>query len=410
MSQPATTPLRVCLDVNGVAVPAGAAYVSERRGVVSTAFDYDRNYLADRRGYGISPELPLSSGRHHASRMPGAFADSTPDRWGRNLIGKRIRAQARLAGRTPTTVTEVDYLLGVSDLTRQGALRFATDDAGPFLAEGLDVPKMLKLPRLLAAADAVAFDTDEDLSAVKVLLDAGSASLGGARPKASVRTDGNLLIAKFPHPADEWDVMAWEKTALDLAEQADIRVPARRLVDVGGRSVLVLDRFDRTRSGRVGYLSAMTLLRGRDGGSYDYLEVVEAITEHGSAVASDLAELWRRIAFSLVINNTDDHLRNHGFLRESGGWRLSPAFDINPDPDSNRHRVTTIGYTAGAAAGLEALLGSAADFGLQDQLARRVLDEVLAATSNWRQVAAANGLSETTTERFSDALDRFRVS
>ena len=403
-----TTQVHVAVDLGGVPVRAGSAYVTERRGVVSVVFDYDAGYLADRRGYPLSPDLSLATGRHSLAGLPGCFADSAPDRWGRNLIAKRIRAQARGEGRHPGSIQEVDYLLGVSDLTRQGALRFALAEGGPYLDAEPGVPKLVALPRLLRAADAVAADGDDDMVAVKELLDAGSGSLGGARPKASVQDGEKLLIAKFPHHSDEWDVMAWEKTALDLAERCGIRVPRRRLVDVGGRNVLLLDRFDRGEHGRVGYISAMTLLRASDGDQADYLEVAEALSEHGSHVSEDLAELWRRVAFSLIINNVDDHLRNHGFLRDAAGWRLSPAFDINPHPDPGISRATTIGFVNDAETARTALLESAADFGLNAAAARSAWEEILAATTPWREVAAGNGITDAGCDKFAPAIDRFR--
>jgi len=246
------------------------------------------------------------------------------------------------------------------------------------------------------------------MAAVKELLDAGSGSLGGARPKASVQDGERLLIAKFPHHSDEWDVMAWEKTALDLAERCGIRVPHRQLVDVGGRNVLLLDRFDRRVHGRVGYISAMTLLRASDGDQADYLEVAEALSEHGSNVSEDLAELWRRIAFSLIINNIDDHLRNHGLLRDAAGWRLSPAFDLNPHPDIGISRATTIGFVNDAEPARAALLESAADFGLDAAVARSAWEEILAATAPWRGVAVGNGITDASCDSFAPAIDRFR--
>lgn len=374
---------------------------------MTTVFSYEATYQADRRGYGLGPDLSLIDGRHHVPALPGCFADSAPDRWGRNLIRRRLLAEE---DRDPgATVREIDYLLGVSDATRQGALRFAHDAAGPFLSDAGGVPQLVALPHLLASADAVDGDED-DLAAVKALLDAGSGSLGGARPKASVLDDGRLLIAKFPHRRDQWDVMAWEKTTLDLAERCGIRVPARRLVQMGGRSVLLLERFDRQASGRLGYISAMTMLRASDGAQADYSEVAEALSEHGSDVADDLVELWRRMVFSVVVNNVDDHLRNHGFLREGAGWRLSPAFDINPHPDVSMSRVTTIGFAADPLRGHDALLDVAPDFGLDRSSAAAVYAEVLEGTSGWRTVADGNGVIRRERELFAPALDRFRVA
>lgn len=400
-----TTQIHTVVDDDGSQVPAGTAYLTERRGVVTVVFDYAASYLAERHSYPLSPDLSLSAGRHSVSGLPGCFADSAPDRWGRNLIAKRLRSEAHRDGQHVTTIREVDYLLGVSDVARQGALRFALTEHGPYLDDEPSVPKVVALPRLLDAADAV---DNDDMAAVKELLDAGSASLGGARPKASVKEGADLLIAKFPHRSDEWDVMAWEKTALDLAERCGIRVPARRLVDVGGRAVLVLDRFDRSGTARIGYVSAMTLLRVTDSQQVDYLELAEAVGEHGSNVAGDLAELWRRIALSLVVNNTDDHLRNHGFLREPGGWRLSPAFDVNPNPDPGSGRATSIGFVSDAEGGRAELMRSAPYFGLDTSTAASAWADILDATTSWREVAVTNGVAKSHCELFAPVFDRFR--
>lgn len=410
MTPAPSTRLRVFVDSDGGTSPAATAHVSERRGVVSTTLTYDPAWTAAPAAYALSPDLALVESRHQVSGgLPGAFADSAPDRWGRNLIAKRLRTQAPPGQQAASTIREVDYLLGVADETRQGALRFAVDDAGPFLGTGSDVPPLVALPRLLRAADAVVDDGVDDLAAVKELLAAGSGSLGGARPKASVRDGDHLGIAKFPHHSDAWDVMAWEKTALDLARRCGIDVPRCRLIGVGQRHVLLLDRFDRRGATRVGYISAMTLLQSTDGVSVDYLEVAEAMSEHGAAVVADLARLWRRIAFMLVINNVDDHLRNHGFLRSASGWTLSPAFDLNPDPDPGAARVTTVGFVDDAAGALAQLVASARTFRLTPDRAAAVLDEVLVATDSWRAVARSNGVGESELRRFAPALDRFRA-
>lgn len=412
MSAVATDRVFVAVERGGAATAAGSAYVTERRGATSVVFDYDGRYQGDRAAYPLSPDLPLTSGRHSLNGLPGCFADSAPDRWGRNLISKRVRAQVRVEGGQPRSLRQVDFLLGVSDVTRQGALRFSVDAGGPYLGEETGVPNLLSLQRLLNAADVVAAGGDDDMAAVNALLDAGSGSLGGARPKASVQDGGRLLIAKFPHLSDEWDVMAWEMTALDLAERSGIRVPERRLEQVGGRSVLLLDRFDRDVQGRVGYISAMTMLGETDGAAADYVEVAEALGAHGSNVKEDLVELWRRIAFSLVINNVDDHLRNHGFLRGGPGWRLSPMFDVNPNPDLARDRVTSIGYEHSADAGVEALMRYAPEFGVDETDAKTIWVDVLEGTAGWRAVAVGNGISEASCNRFAGALDHFprRVS
>ena len=370
--------------------------------LVSSTFRYDTGYLAWGGAFAIDPELGLHTGAQNAIRMPGALQDCASDRWGRNLVTKERREAALAEGRRASTLTDPDFLIGVSDFTRQGALRFRAVEDGAFLGEGTDVPKLIELPRLLHAAEAVSLG--DDFGAIKELLDAGSGSLGGARPKASVRDGEQLLIAKFPHPDDEWDVMAWEKTALDLASLAGIRVPATQLAQVDDHSVLLLDRFDRRQLARVPYVSAMTLLSARDGDSHDYAEVAEALPEVSAATRADLNELWRRVAFSILVNNTDDHLRNHGFLHESGGWRLSPAFDLNPNPDTGTPRQTGIGGAYDREAAWAALHEYAKDFDLTPVKERQILDEVTAAVSRWREVASANRVGAKDLELFADAF------
>jgi serine/threonine-protein kinase HipA len=396
----------VDVDVEAAPLRAGIAYFTHGRQRVTTTFAYDPSYLADARSFDLEPALPRQSGQQYIDGLPGCFQDSAPDRWGRNLIDKRRRAQQRQATRRLPAATTVDYLAGVSDLTRQGDLRYAAVDGGPFLDPGHTVPKLVSLSRLLAAADRAVADPD-DFAAVKELLDAGSGSLGGARPKASVRADdGRLLIAKFPHRDDAWNVMAWEKSALDLAEDAGIHVPGRRLTTVGDRSVLLLDRFDRGPGGRrVGYLSAMSLLGARDGEDADYLDIAEVLPEHGARVADDLTELYRRVVFSVAMHNTDDHLRNHGFVRRPGGWRLSPLFDVNPDPDPGTTRVTSIAGAVAADDEPDALLELATECRLSEERARRVAGEVHAAVRRWREVALRNGIGKAEQDRFADALD-----
>lgn len=383
--------LQVHVEIAGETVHAGSAYFNRGSRGVSTSFAYERSYLADPHAYALDPALPLLSGSHNADGLPGAFADCSPDRWGRNLIAKRIRAETRARGEHPPAVDDVDFLAGVSDLTRQGALRFREDDGTPFISPDGLVPKLIELPALLRAADAIDAG-DDDLTAVKALLGAGTATLGGARPKASVRDDGLLHVAKFPKPSDEWNVMAWEMTALDLAEHAGIAVPRRRLVSVDGRNVLLLQRFDRTPTGRTGYLSAMTMMQLRDGDHADYIDIAETLPEFSAQTRDDLRELWRRIAFSIAVHNTDDHLRNHGLLRASAWWRLAPAFDINPNPDTAERRSTSIGGATDPDAELDALVAYRQVFGLGDDDVRDILGEVLEATSNWQAVASAHGI------------------
>lgn len=394
-----TSVVTVHLDIGGQPVEAGTLYVHSGRTLTST-FVYTSNYLGDPRAHAVDPAFPLVRGQHHVAGLPRAFSDSAPDRWGRNLIRKRLRASGDTASRS---ITEVDYLLGVSDVTRQGALRFSLD-GGDFLAAHGDVPRALALPRLLRASEKVARD-EESVEEIKLLLDAGTASLGGARPKASIREGSTLYIAKFPHPGDQWDVMAWEATALDLAERAGIEVPEHRLIRVEGRAVLLLRRFDREGALRRGYLSAMTLVGADDGDQRDYLELAEALAQNSAAATADLAQLWRRAAFGLLINNTDDHLRNHGVVQAEKGWRLSPAFDINPNPDGARH-ATTIAGEDGREEGLEALVASAPQFGLGADEVERALAEVRTVLGCWREIAAGHAVRPAECDLMAEAFGR----
>jgi len=324
----------------------GRLYPHRRRGVESASFVYDDRYLADQEAYALDPALPLVTG---ALQTPvghalfGAFSDCTPDRWGRTLIKRAEVARARLGGTVPRSMSEAEILLGVRDDLRQGALRLQRGEERPFLAaEDSGVPVLTDLPRLLEIAERAESDR-ADYEDLKRLLRAGS-SLGGARPKAHVvDAAGRIAIAKFPSASsDAWNVMAWEKVALDLARDAGITVPDSQLIRVGDRSVLVVDRFDRRGDSRVGYASAMTMLEASDGDQRSYLEIAAVIEERSAAATADLHQLWRRMAFSILISNTDDHLRNHGFLHEWGdSWTLSPAFDLNPNPEPGLKELST---------------------------------------------------------------------
>jgi serine/threonine-protein kinase HipA len=337
----------------------------------------------------------------------GAFADSLPDRWGRTLIHRTERARAKAAGTAPRSIGEVDLLLGVRDDLRQGALRFRYNDQGPFLAaEDSGVPALTELPALLniaARAEQDAADYDD----LRRLLRAGS-SLGGARPKAHVLDPaGRVAIAKFPSlGSDSWDVMAWEKVALDLARDAGVTVPESQLIRVEARHVLIVDRFDRRRAARVGYASAMTMLEANDGDQRSYLELAEVIEERSPSAAAELRQLWRRIAFSILISNTDDHLRNHGFLHEHAeSWSLSPAFDLNPNPDPGPKELRTTIDFDDARASVETLLAVADLFRLDASDALEILAEVTRATAGWRRVAESHGLTRRDLEHMEPAFE-----
>ncbi|MGD0684240.1 MAG: type II toxin-antitoxin system HipA family toxin [Streptosporangiaceae bacterium] len=376
---------------------AGRMYPHRRRGVESASFVYDDRYLAGPGACALDPGLPLVTGTLQTPvgrGLFGAFADSLPDRWGRTLVQRAERARARAAGTAPRSMSEVDLLLGVRDDLRQGALRFRLGDQGPFLAtEDSGVPALADLPALLDIAARAERDTAGYDDLVR-LLRAGS-SLGGARPKAHVLdAAGRVAIAKFPSANwDTWNVMAWEKVALDLARDAGVTVPGSQLIRIGDRSVLVIDRFDRRGTARTGYASAMTMLEAGNGEQRSYLEIAAVIEQRSAAATAELRQLWRRIAFSVLISNTDDHLRNHGFLHQRGdSWMLSPAFDLNPSPHPGPKDLSTaIDYTD-TRASVDTLMRVADYFRLDASDALEILAEVTRAVTRWRTVAKSHGL------------------
>jgi serine/threonine-protein kinase HipA len=389
---------------------AGRLYPQRRRGVESASFSYDDRYLADSDSYALDPALPLVTGSLQTPvgrALFGAFTDSAPDRWGRTLIARTETARARLAGTAPRSLSEADVLLGVRDDLRQGALRFRLSDDGPYLAaEDSGIPVLTDLPTLLDIAGRVESDT-ANYGELNRLLRAGS-SLGGARPKAHVMdSSGRVAIAKFPSTAsDTWNVMAWEKVALDLARRAGISVPDSQLIGVGDRSVLIIDRFDRQGPARIGYASAMTMLEAGDGGQRSYLEIAEVIEERSTTVTTDLRQLWRRVCFSILISNTDDHLRNHGFLHERAeSWALSPAFDLNPNPAAGPKELSTAIDFNDTHASIDTLMGVADYFRLNAQEAAEVLAQVASAVGHWRATAASHGLRRAEIEAMAPAFE-----
>lgn len=377
----------------------GRARFNLRRGRVSTMFSYDESYLADPSSFPIDPALPLVTSSSHSDGLPGALRDSLPDRWGRHLIAKQLRSESKGQLRT---LDDVDYLLGVHDGARQGALQLtAPDDDIPLSRLG-NVPPRIDLKRLIAASNNVALGSGgaED---IKALLEAGSGSLGGARPKASVIDEDKLLLAKFSHPGDEWNVMAWEKFALEVAAAANIASPRSQLIRIDTDSSLLLERFDREGSlfhgRRIPYISAMTLLGANDGEGRDYAEVAESLVDLASNPGAELAELFSRVALSIALHNTDDHLRNLGFLRADGAWRLAPCFDINPNPRLADMRSTTVFGEAGGSEA-EGLAELAPTCGLSSQEAAERVSAILDAMGNWKRIARRCGCPKAETALF----------
>jgi serine/threonine-protein kinase HipA len=401
----------VYVDLQGTPVLVGRLWTRTRKDRESATFEYDKSWLAHPERFSLEPALKLGPGPFHIpSDKPlfGAIGDSAPDRWGRVLMRRAERRRAEREGQTPRTVRETDYLLMVDDEARLGALRFAEREGGPFLAEygTAKIPPLVELPRLLSAAEHALSDTDTDED-LRLLLAPGS-SLGGARPKASVRDrDGHLAIAKFPNKGDEVNIVLWEAVALTLAENSGIPVSSWRIETIAGKPVLLLRRFDRDGRTRLPFLSAMSMLDAKDNEARSYLEFVDVLRQHGAAPKEDMHALWRRIVFSILISNTDDHLRNHGFLWAGpAGWRLSPAYDLNPVPTDIKPRVltTAIDLEDGTAS-LKLALEVAPYFELDADEAHTIAAQIGQAVVKWRKVALKIGLTAPEIDRMASAFE-----
>ena len=401
----------VYADLEGAAHLVGHLWSRVRKNRETATFEYDEDWLGHPARFALEPALQLGPGPFHTNAdtpMFGAIGDSAPDRWGRALMRRMERRRAAREGGPPRTLQEIDYLLLVDDEARVGALRFAQTVGGPFVrqAEATRIPPLIDLPRLLSAAENVLDDkdSDEDLR----LLFAPGSSLGGARPKASLRdTDHHLAIAKFPRHDDEYNVVAWEAVALQLARKAGITVPDSRLEHVGGKPVIVLRRFDRIARQRIPFVSAMSMLGSRENETHSYMEIADALRLHGAAPKQDIPALWRRMVFNILVSNTDDHLRNHGFVYESTrGWRLSPAYDLNPVPVDIRPRVLTTAINEDdTTASLELAFGVAGYFELNDREARQIAVEVANGVNRWRQEASRHGLNKNEIDRMASAFE-----
>ncbi len=399
--------VEVYLAIGAEAPRVGRLWTRTRAGRESASFEYDDAWRARRDAFSIDPELVLGGGRFHTDRpLFNAFTDPAPDRWGQTLLRRNERVRARSEGRVPRTLLSIDMLVLVDDETRLGALRFRDPAGGEFLTAGRSrVPPLDELPRLLRATNRVLDEeeTDDDLA----LLLAPGTSLGGARPKASVRTtDGKLAIAKFPSQHDDWPVTMWEAATLAMAEAGGLTVPDRRLAMVLKKPVLIIERFDRRGSECIPYMSALTALAARDGETRSYLELADVLRSSGAAPARDLEELWRRIVFNVLVSNVDDHLRNHGFLHEPGGWRLAPAFDLNPVPTDVRPRVHALAIDEeDPSAPLDRVLEIAPQLNVKPTRAQEIVREVAAVTRRWRRFASDCGITPRQLDRMATAFE-----
>lgn len=402
--------IEVYISLEGETFRVGTLFRQAARGRESVTFEYHPSWLNQRMAFALEPGLSLGQGVFHPGETReifGSIGDSAPDTWGRRLMQRSERRQAAKEGRAPRTLHEADFLLGVTDFSRLGALRFkrpADEDYQKPIGEG--VPGFIHLGRLLESAQRIERDeeTDEDLA----LIFAPGSSLGGARPKASViDAKEQLAIAKFPKESDEYGLETWEHIALILAERAGINVPRHDLQQVAGKPVLISWRFDRSGEIRTPFLSAMSLLQLKDGDRGSYPEIVDELARHGARAGKDAAELFRRMVFSILISNVDDHLRNHGFLwAGKEGWVLSPAYDLNPTPTDLKARIltTNISIDEGTCS-IELARDQAELFGLSSKQASEIIAEVGTAVADWRSVAQTLGQSQTQIDRMASAFE-----
>ena len=401
--------IEVWIDVAPGLRRVGTLRRQARRGGEAVSFAYHPTWLDDPARFSLEPALTLHPGVFvpEAGRtMFGSIGDSAPDSWGRRLMQRAERRRAEHEGRAPRTLMEADYLLGVSDVSRPGALRFRPAAAAAFQAPATDgVPPLLALEGLLRITERVLRDEETEAD-LRMILAPGT-SLGGARPKTSVsdRHD-RLAIAKFPRETDDYSVELWEAVALRLAADAGIRTPDHEVVRIAGNPVLISRRFDRDGARRIPYLSALSMLGLKDGARASYPELVDALAGHGADAARDAEALYRRMAFNVLISNVDDHLRNHGFLWAGrAGWTLSPAFDLNPTPTDLRPRVLSTNISLDdATCDVDLVLASAGFFGLAHARARTIVAQVAAATARWREVATAAGARPAEIRRMASAF------
>lgn len=399
----------VHMDFLGQMHVVGRLFFHSRGTKESASFYYENDWLAAPVGFALSPKLPFSAGVNNTEpgeKIFGCFSDCAPDRWGRALMQRRETRLARTDKRQPRTLLERDYLLQVNDEMRQGALRFASPGTTLYLTPpDSGVPTLRTLRELLAAAINVS-EKKESTADLQLLFRPGG-SLGGARPKAAVQdTDGTLLMAKFPKPDDEWDLPLWEYISFVLAKRAGIRTPGVRLEKIGDANILLTSRFDRTADGgRIPYASAMTLLSAHDGDRRSYLEICEILGTDGSTPQADWQELFRRMVFNILTSNFDDHLRNHGFLREEKGWRLSPVYDLEAAPAKIPEHQTYIDLYNGDSS-LDLAFENLPDFSLTLKKAKDITKNVALAVSGWTDVARRLGARKSDIEIMESAYAR----
>ena len=394
----------------------GRLYFASLRGKAVYSFQYDNEWI--KKGISIDPELPLFSGLHYATSNEnfGVFKDSSPDRWGQLLMKRREILLSKIAKTEPRTLSGIDFLLGVHDSHRMGGLRFKETEGGDFLSndQSLAAPPWTSLSELEHAAQQYQKSSDKldeiSLKWINHLIAPGS-SLGGARPKADVLdTNGKIWIAKFPGIQDDSDTGLWEMIIHELAIKSKIAVPnafVRKHASM--YHTYLSQRFDRTEDNkRIHYASAMTMLKRTDGddavSGVSYLDLVGFIKSECTDVTTNLEELFRRVLFSVCVSNTDDHLRNHGFIYTESGWSLSPAFDINANETGTGLKLNI--NEEDNSLDIDLVMNTAPYYLLSGKRAIEIKNEVIKAVSEWRKVAARYRVSPSEIERKARA---FRV-
>ncbi|MCB0746428.1 MAG: HipA domain-containing protein [Ignavibacteriae bacterium] len=372
------------------------------KGKKAFSFEYDKDWLKTKEQMLLDPDIQFYSGPQYPNNKEnfGVFLDSMPDTWGRTLMKRRASQEAAANNEKAKTLYEIDYLLGVYDESRMGALRFKLDIEGPFLDDNQlnPTPPWSSIRELQEAAKN--FENDDDNDEVKkwlaVLMAPGS-SLGGARPKANILDENKeLWIAKFPSKNDTVDKAAWEYLAYRLAIKAGIHMAPSKIEKISGSfNTFFTKRFDREEGCRLHFASAMTMTGNNEDTIRDdtasYLELAEFIQNHGAMVNDNLEQLWRRVVFNIAISNTDDHLRNHGFILTNQGWILSPAYDLNPSIDKDGLALNIDMDNNALDYDLVKSIGEF--FRLDNKQMDKIIQEVLGVVATWKEVAKEIGIS-----------------
>lgn len=399
----------VYLNVNNKDEFVGTLWAHFYRGKETSDFEYSREWISNSKAFSLEPGLYLGAGKQVTSRKTplfGSFSDSAPDTWGRLLMRRYETLQARKYNRLPQTLNEIDYLLHVNDYARQGALRFKTEDTFLWPGNVTSIPPLITLSQLLHASEKI-LDSEEQMSDLCLLLAPGS-SVGGARPKANVIDEsGNLCIAKFPKKDDYSNNVVWESIALTLAKSCGLNTQEWSLKKVADKDIIIIKRFDRKpQNKRIHFLSAMSMLNAIDNDTAinSYLDIADAIRQYGATPQEDLLELWKRIVFSILISNTDDHLRNHGFLYvNEKGWKLSPLYDVNPSSDNKRVLSTYITENDNSQS-IDLAMKVCEYFGVKLNGAKTMVSNMRTHVSAWNIVAQKHGLKKREIEMMESAF------